>query len=117
MTVLIHDNGPVFKNVLLADHSNTAGVTNEFAFNNETVQYFNYKLQQTFDSLFIDNTGDGDIRITFNKPGLNMTSPANGAKTLKAGESIYIEETIWQVGIYYIAPTTVELILSYVDEV
>lgn len=101
----------IFPNVLLVNSGNS-GVTNELNFLNRTIPYFDYKLNQTFQYTLIDNRGGGTIRVCYNRPSLLMTQPINGAKTLSAGESLYIEEDINFISIYYVESSLVEMILK-----
>jgi len=90
----------------------SAGVTKEYNFINGSVKYFEKKLKNSFDYTLIDNIGSGSVRISYNRPSLNITGYVNGAKTLKSGDSIYIEEPVWYLKIYYIENSTVELVLK-----
>jgi len=90
----------------------SAGETKEYKFTDGSIKYFEKRLRNSFDYTMIDNIGNGQVRVSYNRPSLNITNYINGAKTLKAGDSIYIEESVWFVKIYYIENSTVELILK-----
>jgi hypothetical protein len=78
-------------------------------FRDNSIEYFNKTINQTYEYVLIDNTGSGAIRISF-IPGLELTSPISGSKTLKAGESLYIEDSISLINIYFIESSTVEIV-------
>ena len=93
-------------------HMGNFGVEQEYNFINGSIRYFEKRLKNSFDYTLIDNIGNGSIRFSYNRPALDITGYTNGAKTLKPGDAIYIEEPIWFVKIYYIENSTVELILK-----
>lgn len=99
-----------FKLSLLYDIG-TAGIAKLLRFDDGSINYLGAFLKQNFMYLLIDNIGTGSIRISFNKPTLDISSSKNGAKTLKAGDSLYIEDDVWCVNIYYIENSEVELVL------
>ena len=97
--------------VLLA-YSGTAGETKEYTFTDGSIRYFDTSLRNSFAYVMIDNFGTGLIRISYNQPARTITDYVDGAKTLKAGDSFYIEESIWYIKIYFIGSSTVELVLK-----
>ena len=92
-------------------NSGTTGDLNEYDFTQGNVNYFSRNINQSFEYVLIDNIGDGTIRVAINKLGLTMTNSINGAKTLKAGDILYIDDYIRQLSIYYVEDSTVEMIL------
>lgn len=106
-----------YKNlVLLVSDSGSAGVYEEFNFKDGSIQYFDAALKQSFQYTLIDNLGTGSIRVCYNRPGYDLTSSVIGAKTLRSLDSIYLDEDIWNIRIYYIEPSTVELVLTVKNE-
>lgn len=100
----------VQQTILLSTTGTSTGVY-EYNFLDGSITYFERNIKQSFEYVLIDNIGTGSIRICFNKLGLNMSSPVNGAKTLKGGDTLYIQDSIRNVGIYFIESSTVELVL------
>lgn len=98
--------------IVLLSVSGTAGQTIGYNFKDKSIRYFEYVLDQSFTYTLVDNIGTGSIRISYNRPSLEISTSTDGSKTLKAGDSIYIEESIWHINIYYIENSTVELILK-----
>ena len=92
--------------------SGLAGTTKEYTFTNSSIVYFENVIANSFDYLMLDNLGSGLIRISYNRPSLDITSYTNGAKTLKSGDSLYLEESIWFLKILFIEDSTVELIMK-----
>jgi hypothetical protein len=106
-----------YKNlVLLISESATAGVYDEFNFKDGSISYFDANLKQSFQYTLIDNIGRGIIRICYNRPGYNLTSAVIGTKTLYPLDSLYLDEDIWNIRIYYVEPSTVELVLTAKNE-
>lgn len=87
------------------------GDTNEYDFISGDIFYFKKNINQSFEHILIDNIGTGSIRIAFNKLGLEMVNPITGAKTLKAGDTFFVDNNIRQLSIYYIDDSIVELVL------
>lgn len=100
----------VVKTLFLVN-SGTTDDLNEYNFTQGNVNYFSRNINQSFEYVLIDNIGDGTIRVAINKLGLTMTNPINGAKTLKSGDVLYIDDFIRQLSIYYVEDSTVEMIL------
>jgi hypothetical protein len=88
------------------------GDYSDVSLNDGSINYFGITIKQTFQYVLIDNIGTGNIRICYNKPGYNLSTSVIGSKTLKSGDSLYIEEEIWHLRIYYITPSTVEFVLK-----
>ena len=88
----------------------SAGETKTIRFNNGSYEYFGNVINWSYENSLIDNVGDGQVRISL-KPGLNMTTPVDGAKTLKSGDALSITETIHAISIYFIEDSVVEMIL------
>ncbi len=90
----------------------SAGTIMGYNFINGSIRYFEKILKNSFEYTLVDNIGNGTIRISYNRPSLDITGYTDGAKTLKPGDSLYIEESIWFIKIYYIETSIVELILK-----
>lgn len=104
------NNQQIVKTLFLVNIG-TTGDLNEYDFTSGSVSYFARSVNQSFEHILVDNVGDGLIRVAFNKLGLDMATPVSGAKTLKAGDTFYIEDYIRQLSIYYIENSTVEIVL------
>jgi hypothetical protein len=100
----------IIKTVFLVD-SGALGDTHEYDFLNDEISYFQKTIKQTFEYVLIDVTGENSVRISFNKPGMSLSSAVNGAKTLKSKDSLYIEDCVQQISIYYVGNSSVEMIL------
>jgi len=98
--------------VFLVSSSGTATTYSDFNTKDGSIDYFGTHLRQAFDYTLIDNLGGGLIRVCYNKPEYDLTNYAIGAKTLKAGDALYIEEEVWHLRIYYIVPSIVELVFK-----
>lgn len=97
--------------VLLAT-TGAAGTTKEYNFINGSIVYYERILKSAFSYTMIDNIGAGEIRVTYNRPALSLTTYIDGAKTLKSGDSLYVEEDVWHIKIYFVQDSTVELVLK-----
>jgi hypothetical protein len=108
-------NPPVGSNslttVFLAD-TGYANSYSKYRFDNGSINYVGIKINQDFKYFLIDNIGTGNIRFCINRPDLDMSVPVYGAKTLKPGDAIYFEETVWQLNIYYVEDSSIELVLK-----
>jgi len=100
-----------FSQVMLVDVSSTGKVSN-YDFLNHSITYFDYTISQSFQYVLIDNRGKGDIRVSYNRPSLDMSLPVDGAKTIGSGESLYIEDDTWYISIYYVGSAHTEIILK-----
>ena len=103
-------NNQIVKTLFLTN-TGVIGQTNEYNFISGNVTYFSKVINQSFEYILIDNVGEGHVRIAFNKLGLDLTNPTDGAKTLKPGDVLYINDSIRQLSIYYIETSTVEIML------
>lgn len=103
-------NNQIVKTLFLVN-SGTVGDLNEYDFTEGNIAYFSRNINQSFEHILIDNIGDGVVRLAFNKLGLEMSTPVDGSKTLKAGDILYIDDYIRQLSIYYVEDSTVELML------
>ena len=92
--------------------SGNAGEYLNINFMDGSVQYFDTALKQAFDYVLVDNIGEGQIRVMHNRLYDDLINPAVGAKTLKASDSIYIEEEVKSLRIYFIESSTIELVLK-----
>ena len=97
--------------MILLARSASAGEYVDLVFNDESLSYLGKKVAQDFRYVLIDNTGNGSIRVAYNEPNRNLTAPADGAKTLFSLNSLYIEEKVESIRIYFIADSSVELVL------
>ena len=98
--------------VMLISSSGVAGIYNDFNFKDGSIDYFGIKVKQAFKYTLIDNIGTGYIRICYNRPEYDLTKQVIGTKMLKSGDTLYIDENVWNIRIYYITPSSVELILK-----
>jgi hypothetical protein len=98
--------------VLLVSSSGMAGNYADFNLRDGSINYFGFPLRQSFQYNLIDNIGIGYVRICYNRPDYNLSLSILGSKTLGPGDALYIEEDMWHIRIYYISPSTVELVLK-----
>ena len=98
------------KTIFLAK-TGTAGTRHDYIFTNGSINYFNVRIKQSFEYILVDNIGSNDVRIAFNRLGMNLASSQDGAKTLRSLDSLYIQDSIKNLSIYFIGNSTVELIL------
>ena len=98
--------------VVLLAHTGTAGTTQEYNLIDGSIKYYERTLKNSFDFTMIDNIGAGQIRVTYNRPAIDITDYTDGAKTLRSGDSLYLEDSVWNIKIYFIQDSTVELILK-----
>jgi len=87
----------------------STGNYEEVNFLNGSIQYFDRAVKQSYENVLIDNIGYGDIRVAF-RPGLDLTSSVIGSKTIRNGDSLFIQDTINYIQIYFIASSTVEIV-------
>ena len=80
-------------------------------FTDGSITYFDRDIKQSFEYVMIDNIGSGQVRISFNRPGMTLVNPINGAKTLKSGDILHLQNSIRNLSIYFIGSSTIELIL------
>jgi len=103
--------GSQVKRTVLLSRTGIIGETKSLDFLDGSISYFGGTIKQTFEYILIDNIGDGSIRVSFNKPGMTLTSSMDGAKTLNSGDNLYIQESIRNIDIYFIGASIVEFIL------
>lgn len=96
-------------NVLYSVTSSTGSYVS-LNFDNGSLDYFDSPIKQEFDNVLIDNIGTGDVRVSL-RPNLVLTSSIIGAKTLSSRDSLYIQESIKHITLYFIQDSTIELIL------
>lgn len=106
------DSPPAEMATLLLADSGTAGTSKKYKFSDGSLIYLGYTIKQNFSYLLIDNIGDGSIRFSINRPDINMSVPVYGAKTLLSKDSIYLQEDVWGITIYYVEDSSVELVLK-----
>ncbi len=105
----------VVPTILYVVESST-GSYSEINFLNGSIQYFDRSVKQSYDNILIDNIGSGDIRVSF-RPGLELTSAVIGAKTISSGDSLFIQDIINYIRIYFISSSIVEIVgVSNSDE-
>ena len=97
---------------LLYAVSSGAGTYHEINFLNKSIQYFDVPVSQAFQNILIDNIGDGDVRFTFNS-AIDITLPTTGAKTLVSKDSIFFQDNISYIRIYFITASTIEVVGIY----
>ena len=96
--------------------SGLAGETRTFIFTDGSIAYFDRIIRNSFEFTLFDNLGAGSVRVTYNHPELDLSTYIDGAKTLKSGDSLYIEEIITSVKIYFIQSSIVEIVLKSAKE-
>lgn len=104
------DNENIQKTIFLAKTSGV-GTKHDYVFTDGSIRYFDIDIKQSFEYVLIDNIGSGDVRIAFNRLGMDLSSSRDGAKTLRSLDSLYIQDSIQNLSIYFIAGSTVELVL------
>ena len=104
------DRNNIQKTIFLAN-SGLAGEQVEYVFTDGSINYFDVEIKQTFEYILVDNIGESNIRIAFNRLGLDLSSSQDGAKTLKGRDSLYIQDSIESITIYFINTSEVELVL------
>jgi len=97
---------------IILTHTGNSGDTKSYNFIDGSIRYYESVLKNAFTYTLFDNMGDGRVRISYNRPALDLSNYINGAKTLKSGDSLYIEETISNIKIYFIEDSTIEIILK-----
>lgn len=75
------------------------------------IEYYGKTIKQSFEYVLIDNIGSGEIRIAFNILGMDLSNPIKGAKTLRAGDSLYIQDSVRNVSLYFLQDSIVELVV------
>jgi hypothetical protein len=93
-------------------YSGTAGETKQFNFLDGSITYYEKILRNSFSYTLIDNIGTGSIRVSYNRPTLDISNYVNGAKTLKTQDTFYIEEEISYLTIYFIQNSNIEIVLK-----
>jgi hypothetical protein len=101
----------LLETIFIAD-TGLSGQSVKFKFIDGSVNYLGTAIKQEFNYLLIDNIGKGSIRFSINYPDINMSVPVYGAKTLLPGDSIYFQGNIWNITIYYMEDSSVELVLK-----
>lgn len=81
-------------------------------FINGTITYFGTSLKNGFKHILIDNIGEGNTRFSIH-PGIDLTNSIIGGKTLSARSSIYIQDDINFLRIYFIEASTIEIVGLY----
>jgi len=100
----------VVQTIFLSQSSTSTGLY-LFNFLDGSIEYFDKEIKQTFEYVLVDNVGPGKVRIAFNRPGLDLTVSRNGAKTLRRGDSLYIQDSIRNLTLYFLETSLVEMIL------
>jgi len=98
--------------IVLLAAMGSVGSIKEYNLIDGSITYFERTLRNSFSYTMIDNIGAGEIRVTYNRPALSINTYTNGAKTLKSGDSLYVEEDVWHIKIYFVQDSTVELVLK-----
>lgn len=98
--------------LVFLSHVGSIDETMNFTFTDGSIRYFERIIKNAFDYTLVDNVGTGKIRVSYNRPNLNITEYSNGAKTLKAGDSIYIEDEVWNIKILFLESSIIELVLK-----
>jgi hypothetical protein len=108
----IHGPSEKMPTIALLATSGVAGSIKEYNFTDGSITYFERIFKSAFSYTMIDNIGSGEIRVTYNRPALSINTYTDGAKTLKSGDSLYVEEDVWHIKIYFVQDSTVELVLK-----
>lgn len=110
----VNNQSPIDSQITMAllVGSGIAGTYSTFNFLDASIHYFGVSMKQTFQYTLIDNIGTGEIRVCYNKPEYTLTNPIIGSKTLSSKDSMYIEEDVFSIRVYYITASTVELVLK-----
>jgi|MudIll2142460700_1097286.scaffolds.fasta_scaffold19223_3 hypothetical protein len=102
-------NKPIFLSA-----TKSGGETATFNFLDGSVSYFGNPIKKSIYHLLVDNLGIGNVRMSI-RSGLDLSSSITGAKTIKAGQSIYINDDIDYLEIYFLTSSTVELVIIVSD--
>jgi len=100
----------VLGTVFLVQEGTSTGIYT-FNFEDGSIIYFENEIKQSFEYLLVDNIGEGRVRFAFNKIGLPLVSSIDGAKTLRAGDSLYIQDFVRNITLFFIESSIVELVL------
>ena len=76
-----------------------------------SILYLGNPVTQDFKYILVDNIGAGSIRVTYNRPSDDLSSLIDGAKTLFTLNSMYIEDKVWHLRIYFITSSQVEIVM------
>jgi hypothetical protein len=101
-----------FLNTMFLADTGLAGQTSKFKFTDGSLNYLGTAIKQEFNYILIDNIGAGKIRFSVNYPDINMAVPVYGAKTLLTSDSIYFQQATWNISIYYVEDSSVEMVLK-----
>lgn len=105
-----NSDNQVQQTIFLTQDGTSTGF-HEFNFMDGSINYFGKILKQSFEYVLIDNIGTGQIRVSFNRLGIDLSSPTNGAKTLRGGDTLFIQDSTRNISLYFIESSTVELVL------
>lgn len=100
----------LMQSFVLLSISGNAGEYQNVNFIDGSYTYLGYKLQNAFEYILLDNIGSGLVRFTYNRPDYNITTSVDGSKSLKSLDTIYFDEEIWHVRIYFEEASTVEIL-------
>ena len=98
--------------LVLLSYTGIADETKEYNFVDGSITYFEFVLKNAFDYVLVDNIGSGLVRVSYNRLALDITNYTNGAKTLKSNDSLYMEETVWNIKLFFVQSSTIEIILK-----
>lgn len=104
--------GQELPTTVLLTTTGVAGETIDYIFTDGSIKYYESVLKNAFSYTMIDNLGSGMIRVSYNRPYLDTSDYIDGAKTLRTWDSLYIEEEISNIKIYFVEDSIVELILK-----
>lgn len=102
-------NKPLFLSV-----TKSGGETAIFNFLDGSISYFGSPIKKSIYHILVDNLGVGNVRMSI-RSGLDLSSSITGAKTVKAGQSLYINDDIDYLEIYFLTSSTVELAVIVSD--
>jgi hypothetical protein len=114
MYVEPHDN---IVPLVIIPLSGSTGQIHQVNFSDGSIEYYGHYLRQMFRYTLVDNIGGGQIRVSYNRPDMDLTLPVKGAKTLSPMDSIYIDEDVWAITVYFLMASTVEIVAkSFKDD-
>lgn len=88
----------------------TAGSTHLVNFLDGSINYYGKQIKQSFTYVLLDNVGSGAVRVAFDMPAVDISSPTSGAKTLFSRDTLHIDGLVEQISIYFLSDSTVEII-------
>lgn len=105
---------PTEKQMNLVILATSSGASQYITYNflDKSIDYLGQPISQSFQYVTIDNIGEGTIRVTYNRPDYDIRNLINGAKTMIAGSSFFIDDDVWCIRIYFIENSVVEIVMN-----